>query len=134
MTMYNTELYDNFLQSQSSQYSISDMTKTLVVCGAILLNSGSIFYPPARTCLPISKGGSDSYIINKLYSSDNPTWTDVETSVAIPDASANDVAASFSVLNQLAFLEGDYEAEKEADLFFSQIPVKTKKIMVNRRA
>lgn len=134
MTMYNTELYDNFLQSQSSQYSFSDMTKTLVVCGAVLLNSGSFFHPTARTCLPVSKGGSDSYIINKLYSSDNPTWTDVETSVALPDDSANDVAASFSVLDQLAFLEGDDEAEKEADLFFSQIPVKTKKIMVNRRA
>ncbi len=132
--MYDTELYDNFLQRQSSQYSISDMTKTLVVCGAILLNSGSFFQPPARTCLPITKGGSDSYIINKLYSSDSPTWSDVETSVALPEGSTNDIAASFNVLNQLAFLEGDDEAEKEADQFFSQIPVKTKKIMINRRA
>jgi len=131
--MYNTELYDNFLQNQSSQYSISDMTKTLVVCGAILLNSGSIFQPTARTCLPETKGGSDSYIINKLYSSDSPTWSDVETSVTLPNGSTNDIAASFNILNQIAFLEGDDEAEKEADLFFSQIPVKTKKIMVNRR-
>ncbi len=131
--MYNTELYDNFLQSQSLQYSIADMTKTLVVCGAIMLNSGSVFQPPTRACLPTTKGGSDSYIVNKLYSSDSPTWSDVETSVALPSGSENDISASFNVLNQMAFLGGDAEAEREADLFFSQIPVKTKKIMVNRR-
>lgn len=133
--MYNTELYDNLLQRQSTQYSISDMTKTLVVCGALLLNTGGLFLQaPTRVNLPISKCGSDSYIINNLYSSDSPTWSDVETAYSSPKDTGFDIAETINVLHQLSFIEGDADAEKEADLFFNQIPVKTKKIMVNRRA
>lgn len=133
--MYSTELYDHFLQKQSSQYSFSEMTKTLVVCGALLLNAGGSFVQPsARVNLSVNKAGSDGYIINHLYSSHTPTWSDVGTTFSQQDDPANDVVETFNVLSQLSFIEGDAIAEKEADHFFSQVQVKTKKIMVSRKA
>lgn len=133
--MYNTELYDHFLQNQSSPYSFSEMTKTLVVCGALLFNTSGFFpQTTARVSPPINKGGSDGYIINLLYSSDSPTWSDVETTYSPPEDKNNNITEAFNVLIKLAFLEGDSVAEKEADQFFSQVHVKTKKIRVSRKA
>jgi hypothetical protein len=135
MQMYNTELYDNFLQGQSAQYSMSNMTKTLIVCGALLLNANGSFFPaPPRINLPVCRGGSDGYLINHLYPSDSPTWSDVTTAYASPKDTANYIPETLSVLSKLAFLEGDAEAEKEADQFFNQIQIKTKKIMIRRKA
>jgi len=133
--MYNAELYDHFLQNQSSPYSFSEMTKTLVVCGALLLNtSDSFLQTPTRVSPPVNKGGSNGYIINHLYSSDSPTWSDVETTYSPLEDTNNNITEIFNVLSKLAFLEGDSVAEKEADQFFSQVHVKTKKIMVSRKA
>lgn len=133
--MYSAELYDNLLQNQNSQYSLPKMTKTLVVCGALLLNtSGQLLQEPIRVSLPPSKSGSDGYILNQLYSSDTPTWSDVKTTFSPLENSNDDIIETFNVLRKLAFLEGDAVAEKEADHFFGQVQVKTKKIMVRRKA
>lgn len=133
--MYNTDLYDHLLQSQSSQYSLSEMTKTLVVCGELLLKtSGFFLQTPPRVGLLVNRGESDSYMVNHIFASDSPTWSDVETTYSPQEDTNNDVTETFNVLNKLAFLEGDAVAEKEADQFFSQVQVKTKKIMVSRKA
>lgn len=133
--MYNTELYDSFLQRQNAQqYSISNITKTLVVCGAFLINAGvPIINAPPKINLHINKEGSGSYIINDHFSSYSSTWSDVETTYASQKSGASDLRGTFNVLSKLAFLEGDAEAEKKADLFFDQIQVKTKKIMVSTK-
>lgn len=133
--MYNTELYDSFLQRQSSQYSFSEITKTLVVCGALVLNTSGFFHQtPARVSLPVNKNGSDDYIINHLYSSHSPTWSDIEITHSLLEDTDNYITETFNVMKKIAFLEGDAVAEKEADQFFSHIQVKTKKIMVSRKA
>lgn len=134
--MYDTELYDSFLLSQSSQYSFPEMTKTLIVCGALLLNnSGPFVQNSARVSLPGNKSGSDGYVINHLYSPNSPTWSDVETDTYSPrEDTNNDIPEALNVLSNLTFIEGDAIAEKEADKFFDQIQIKTKKIMVTKKA
>lgn len=139
--MYNTELcnhpelYDHFLQNQSSRYSFSEMTKTLVLCSALLIHPGSGFnQPQAQVSLPINMSGSDGYAINHIYSSDAPTWSNIDTTYSHSEDMDSDVSETFNVLSKLAFLEGDAIAEKEADQFFSQVQVKTKKIVVKKRS
>ncbi|MEA1968810.1 MAG: hypothetical protein U9N77_11415 [Thermodesulfobacteriota bacterium] len=139
--MYNTELcnysdlYDNFLQNESSRYSFQEMTKTLILYGALLISSDSAFnQPQAQVGLPVNISGSDGYIINHIYSSDAPTWSNIDTTYSHVEDMDSDVSETFNVLSKLAFLEGDAIAEKEADQFFSQVQVKTKKIMVKKRS
>lgn len=133
--MYNTELIEDFLEKQNRQYSLSNMTKTLVVCGTLLLNTGgTISQPQQRKDLLTTIGRSIDYSYNRVYQTDSPTWSNVETEFVAHQNMTSDIPESFNLLNKLAFLEGDIEAEKEADLYFNQIQVKTKKIAVNRKA
>jgi hypothetical protein len=100
-----------------------------------LLNTSTSFLPiPSRDGLSVNKYGSDEYVINHLYSSDSPTWSDIESSYGSSGGSHDEIKDSFTVLAGLAFLEGDAIAEKEADQFFSRVQVKTRKIMVTKKA
>lgn len=129
--MYNDELYEHLLQNQSGyQCSFSAITKTLVVCGALLLNTSA---SKTRASLPFHNSGSDGYVVNHIYSPDSPTWSDVEAAYFLIEDTNNDIPEAIYFLNRLAFLEGDAVAEKEADQFFNQVQIKTKKIIVRNK-
>ncbi len=131
--MYQPELYEGLFQN--TQYSIANIPETLIVCGALFSRERSAFLQPSHRNNPSAgRGGSDEYIINFLYSQASPTWSGVETAFVFTKDTVEDISGSLSMIRQLSFVEGDSEAEKQADIFFSQIRVKTKKIMVNSKS
>ncbi len=134
--MYNTDLYDNLLQSQTQyQYSLKDKTKTMVICGAFLLNASMpIFSSPPLGNFAVNKEGSGGYAVNSLYYSDTNTWSDIKVEYIALEDDHSSIADTFSILKKLSFLESDEIAEKEADVFFSKVTIKTKKILVNKKA
>lgn len=67
--MYNTELYEDLLQGQGQyQYSLKKTTKTMVICGALLLNTSVplVSYPLLGN-FAMNKDGSDGYTFNSRY-------------------------------------------------------------------
>lgn len=77
---------------------------------------------------------ANDFLINSLYLSDSHTWSDTKIALSPAQETHSEIADTFNVFEKLTFLGADETAEKEADQFFSKIPMKTKKIRVNKRA
>lgn len=133
----NTELYDDLLQSHGQyRYSLKQKTKTLLVCSALLFTTSGAPSIPALKPVDLSanEDGSNAYLVSNLYLSDSYTWSDIKIASSPTEEVYNEILDTFSVLKKLTFLEVDEIAEKEADQFFNKITMKTKKIMVNKKA
>ncbi len=74
----------------------------------------------------------DDLSFGQLYHKHAPTWSDVTTEEALPETGMSDVSASLAVIKQLAFIEGDYIAEKKADDFFDNAVFSTKKVIIRK--
>lgn len=131
--MYNSELFEDFTEKQYRPYFSSNKAKTLVVCGALLLNSSSpLINHPHRSNHSVN-GGSDDYFVSSLYQSDSQTWSNIKAEYASQNDISKNIPEAFNLMSNLSFLEADAEAEKEADIFFNRVKVKTKKIIVRKK-
>ena len=118
--------------SPSRNDLFKDCTKTVLLCSMLLAantppnieagNANSSFYRGVQ--------GSDSFRIGQLISSRNETWSPITLCDYESSKSFDNISASVKLLKNLSFLEGDLQAEKEADAYFDNIPVKTRKVLI----
>ena len=136
-------LSDVSVESYSIQdkYSFCSVAKSLLACGMGMLAVGisggtSTAIPISRTCSSPAlsiKTGSDEMYVSRMYESYNPTWSNVNISPIQTRDSVVNIPESLSIIKLLAFVDGDNEAEINADNFFNSKKIKTKKVLFRKK-
>ncbi len=68
---------------------------------------------------------------NSIYRLPDKTWSNVVTAVeSSPPNSLDDISMGLDIINQLAFIEGDSEAEQMADNYFDSVKFTSRKVII----